>query len=258
MDETHFPLLRWCIRQYASLDYATAERIGASGNMSLIEEFLGEYGCNELVSLFGGAARSGSAAAALTLYSRLDVDDVGFLDARKMKQDVSAGGLVEIAQLIDDTPSIWECLEMAPALVKGHLRFVQWARSGSTLDPLYGGFAVTDAAISGSVDLMQWLLDEKGLLMTDGAVCSTAKAGMLASCRWLHGQRGSDLQPAVATAARHGQLHVLEWLIEQGCPVDEEVVHEAAHAPTSATIAWLLDRCYLYDEGHRRRPQAPG
>ena len=117
---------------------------------------------------------------------------------------------------------------------------------------------MTDAAISGSVDLMQWLLDEKGLLMTDGALCSTAKAGMLASCRWLHGQRDSDLQPAVAAAARHGQLHVLEWLIEQGCPVDEEAVHEAAHAPTTATISWLLDRCYPYDEGHRRRPQAPG
>jgi hypothetical protein len=106
--------------------------------MSLIEEFLGEYGCNELVSLFGGAARSGSAAAALTLYSRLDVDDVGFLEATKMKQDVSAGGLVEIAQLIDDTPSIWDNVERAPELVQGHLRFVQWARSGSALDPLYG------------------------------------------------------------------------------------------------------------------------
>ena len=51
MDETHVPLLRWCTRQHVSLDHATAERIGARGNMSLVEEFLGEYGCNELVSL---------------------------------------------------------------------------------------------------------------------------------------------------------------------------------------------------------------
>ena len=48
MKEPHIPMLRWCIRQRLHLQHFTTDCIGATGNMSLIDEFLGQYGRRHL------------------------------------------------------------------------------------------------------------------------------------------------------------------------------------------------------------------
>jgi hypothetical protein len=213
-----------------------------------MEEYLEEYGSGLLMLLFAGAAMSGNAGVARSLFARLDLDKEGQLQLMSFKQDVSAGGLVEVAKMIGTSPRDWAFRDFVPALARGHLAFVQWILSQSVLRRGDRAFAVAYAAESGSMDLVRWLVDEKGCRITNDAALAAARAGQLDFLRWVHGQVGGNLQPAVKVAARNGLVHVLEWLIEQGCEVTEETVYEAARAPTTATLAFLLDRRYPYDE----------
>jgi hypothetical protein len=147
--EPHVPMMRWCVRQEVHADDSTRIAIGATGNMSLIEEYLALYGGDELVWLFVGAVKAGDVTTALSLRSRLGVDALNEFGPGKVKPYVSSGGEVKLAQLLNLTPHDWEYLSIVPALKKGHVRFVQWVLSETTLDPVCQPLAVTRAAESG-------------------------------------------------------------------------------------------------------------
>ena len=214
----------------------------------MIEEYLAAYGSGELEALFAGTVKSGNAAAAASLFARFDENLLRHEKLMCFKKDVSAAGIVESAYLIGGTRSDWTLFDLEPALKNGHLRFVQWAFAESVLDPAVGEVAVAHAAESGSVELVRWLVNEKGCTMTGEAVRSAAEAGRLDMLRWLHEQVSADLQEAVRGAARYGHVHVLEWLVEQGVKLTDEAICEAAESSTAATVAWLLDNGCPYDE----------
>ena len=241
MKEPHIPMLRWCIRQRLHLQHFTTDCIGATGNMSLIDEFLGQYGRRRLVALFAGAVGSRDSAAALSLFPRLRPRDRERFDSLYMKRRVCASGFIEVAELIYPEPNSLNGVDLSPALQNGHLEFVQWVLSETELHPDVADGAISDAAQSGSIDLVRWLAEEHDCPMIGEALISAAWAGKLDMLKWLYQQAGGHLQGAVIHVARHGQLHVLDWLIEQGCQLTAETLYVAAEASTTATVAWLLD-----------------
>jgi hypothetical protein len=246
--DPHIPMVRWCIRQKLMLLEETAETVGATGNTSLIEEFIATYGRTNLVELFGGAVSSGVAEAALNLFPQLRPADLARFDAFNMKQRISTGGLVEVAQLIYPDRGCFNGNILCAALQSGRTEFVQWVLSGTAIDSTLAERAVRDAAMSGSVELVRWLADEKGCPKTEDALLVAARDGKLELLRWLHVHGSGDLQEAVKHAARYGQCHVLEWLFEQGCQMTEEALYEAAEGSTTSTIVWLMDRGCPYVE----------
>jgi hypothetical protein len=241
-------MLWWCVRQQVVLHDEYAKEVGVIGDMSLIDECLSCYGRDMLYPLMAGAAASGVVAPVASLFGRLEPDEVGVVYAKDFKRNVSAGGSVEVAQLIYRIPTDWHVFDMVAGLKRGRLPFVQWALSDSVLDGSDGEFAVVCAAESGSMDLVRWLVDEKGYHITSDALCSATTAGRLDVLRWLHEQVGGDLETLLTYAVCSGQLHVVEWLLEQGCQLTEDTLYAAAAESTMATVAWLLDRGCPHDE----------
>jgi hypothetical protein len=85
--------------------------------------------------------------------------------------------------------------------------------------------------------------------MPGDALWAAAHNGRLVTLQWLHGKGdGGHLQGAVRFSARGGRLHILEWLIEQGCVLTEDAMQEATEWSTTATVAWLLDHGCPFDE----------
>ena len=136
------------------------------------------------------------------------------------------------------------------ALRAGRLPFVQWVLSASALDPELHASAVEHAAVSDLLDLVRWLVEERRCPMPGDALWAAAHNGRLVTLQWLHGKGdGGHLQGAVRFSARGGRLHILEWLIEQGCVLTEDAMQEATEWSTTATVAWLLDRgCPFVEE----------
>jgi hypothetical protein len=240
--------MRQALRDWTERPVSLPKAIGATGNMPLILEYLDQRDGDVLLLLFVGAARSGNAATAASLFARIDLSESHRRSLLKHMRDISEGGLVKVAQLLGTEPCDWAERNLELALTNGHLPFVQWALSDAVPSMDLRVFSVQCAAKSGSIDLVRWLVDEKGGRITFGAVLAAAKAGKLELLRWLHEQVGGKLQQAVNVVAARGHLHVLEWLIQQGCEVTEATVYQAALAPTAATLAWLLDHGYPYDE----------
>ena len=249
--QVHVPMLRWCMRQQVCLEDSVTELLGATGNMSLIEELLEGYGTDILYPLaFGAATRSSNAVAVSTLLARLDRNDQRRLRSpANTATGVSGVGSVEVAEVLYGNPTALIFDYIVPALTSGHLRFVQWAYSESTPKEHDSMEAVTYAAESGSVDLVRWLVEEQDCQISSGALLSAARAGQLTMLQWLYRQIAGDLQPTVVPAARSGQRHLLEWLVEQGCQMTEMAVYTAASASSTSALAWLLDRGCPYDEG---------
>ena len=198
--------------------------------------------------MFLGATWSGNSAAAISLFARLDCEEVEEIRTGDNMDDFAAGGSIEVAQLIFDEDTYWDVFSLSPALERGHLPFVQWAFPLDLLDEEERNFAVMNAVQSGSTDLVRWLAEERGCTMCDQAIPASASAGNLDLIQWLHGQPGCDLQRAVNGAARYGQLHLLEWLIAHGYKVTEEALYKAAKYSTVDTVAWFLDRGCPYVE----------
>ena len=250
MRAPHLPMLQWCMRQALELPERIAKCIGATGNMALIEMCVARYGRHVLVHLLAGAAGSGHAAPALNLFAQLGPDQLHLLRSDDVKECVSAGGLVEVAKLVYDTPGCLSYDDLAPALLNGHLHFVAWAlsKSESALDSDEEDCTVALAGESGSMELVRRLVEVHGYPRTHAAVIAAATSGKLYMLRWLHERIGGDLQESVDNVARQGHLHVLEWLTDQGCQLTAQTLYAAAEASTPATVAWLLDRGCPHDE----------
>jgi hypothetical protein len=239
-------MLRWCIQQDLIIHQTIAEEVGATGDMSLIQDYLDNYGRKHFWRLFAGAARSGNWAAAVKLYQRLPPPEVERFLGRD-KWCLIEGGSVELAQLMNLSLSDFSPAELTPALRKGRLRFVQWVLSEKHLSHEDGKSAVADAAESGSFELVRWLVDEKGF-RTDRATESAASGGHLDMLRWLHEQFGCRIRSLDVSAARGNHIHVLNWLAVQGFDPTDEALYTAAACSNIPTVAWILDHGLSYDE----------
>jgi hypothetical protein len=246
MREPHVPLLRWCVQQNLPVSEDVSRLIGATGSLTLIDDYLAAYGRMQRVPVFSGAACVGKGVAAVRLAASFDANELRLRDT--YQGDVSMGGIVELAQLIYGDPRSFNNYLLLPALERGHLEFVQWVLAGTTLAPVDAQRAVSVAARSGSIDLVRWLVEEHHCPKHGNALRSAAWEGHMDMVFWLREQGVGTVKDAVDGAARGGQIHVLEWAIEQGGQLTEDILYVAAESANAATVGWLLDRGCPYDE----------
>ncbi|PNH10621.1 Superoxide dismutase [Mn], mitochondrial, partial [Tetrabaena socialis] len=118
--------------------------------------------------------------------------------------------------------------------------------------PLNGGVGATAAEV-GVVDALQYVL-ESGVVLSEGltkhATVYAAMGGHLAVLQALHA-RGFDIAAAAAAAAARGHLPVVAWLVEaQGADkvLSAEMFASAARSGNMELLAWLHDRGCPWDE----------
>jgi hypothetical protein len=100
------------------------------------------------------------------------------------------------------------------------------------------------AASSGSIEMVEWLQQQHGIVIGADVMSWAAGAGQTAMCQHLR-RTGCDWNSeACAEAATAGQFDTLRWLREHGCPWDAAAVvsHAAAYIFT-----FILD--YVVEQG---------
>ncbi|KXZ51852.1 hypothetical protein GPECTOR_11g290 [Gonium pectorale] len=111
---------------------------------------------------------------------------------------------------------------------KNHLPALQALHAAGR--PIDGARTLMSAAFRGHVHILAWLRDEPGLgVRLDGGVFShAAKSGSIEAMAWLR-QRGCSWHTyswqrpsALEGAVRGGHQPSIEWLVDQGCPIQEE------------------------------------
>ena len=247
--EPHVPLARWTVAQTYFMSEQSAEYVGMSGHMPLIEESLERFGRTKLLPMLRGAATAGAVEAAVTLAARLDDVPMQTFPTYEAKDAISYGGSIELAQRILPSSTTWETGDWHPALQNGHIAFARWALGDTVLDENQAEGDVWHAAGSKSIELVRWLVEEKGYPITDGAVRRAAMLSGLPMLRWLHERHGGDLQHTMLGAVCNEQLEVAEWLLEQGCTLTDDVLYCAANSSSVRVVRWLLDHDCPYDEG---------
>eukprot|EP00953_Heterococcus_sp_UTEX-ZZ885_P021737 12108-Heterococcus_DN1.PRE.5 len=74
------------------------------------------------------------------------------------------------------------------------------------------------AALSGSIEVVDWLRQQQGIRINGRVLSWAAGAGQTALCQHLL-SKGCEMEAyACFEAARFGQIGTLRWLREQGCP----------------------------------------
>jgi len=142
-------------------------------------------------------------------------------------------------------------------VARGHLALLKWSFASFKKAPQLRLLA----ARHGHLDVLQWLADDDGSLLS-GVVCGIAARnghvhilkwahacnsiptdiawhaaahGQLQVLRWWHSVNGELTSNAFCAAARRGNMEIMEWLHSVGCPWNE---HVRAVAKGEA-LAWL-------------------
>jgi hypothetical protein len=106
-------------------------------------------------------------------------------------------------------------------------------------------FIACFAAGSGSIDMMDWLRQQPGIVIDAEAMLFAASAGHIAMCQYLR-SIGCDWDTsACAAAAGTGHLDLLRWLRENGCPWN---VREVCTKATAKDFIDILDHLLAQGE----------
>jgi hypothetical protein len=240
----HIPVLRWCLRNdvlNVCTDDSLYWTVGEAGDADLIDEILARATCpdDSVLSVLGGAARRGHDALAVQLAHRVARHDRSSLSVPYLKDAVAIGGALQTAKFIDDDPVAWMSY-LPAALAKGRLPFVQWVLDGSAPDAR-GDQYLSEAATSGSVELVAWLVDQ-GWPLDFRVGAGAAHSGSIELLQWLH-DRGEAVSP-IATFAAASSSHpdVLDWLVAHGCNCSSaDLIAEAVRNATVPVVRWFLD-----------------
>lgn len=123
----------------------------------------------------------------------------------------------------------------------GHIDILKWAiREGYVFDCR----CISDAAEYGQLHILKWLVKneyakpEEDFCACDGA----AIGGHLDILKWLRRKDFRLYNTAAEIAARHGHLHIIQYMIETGVRVREEwVCNEAARGGHLKILQWLKE-----------------
>lgn len=145
-----------------------------------------------------------------------------------------------------DMPTAYE-----NAVIGGHVALLDWLDDLYPLtDDLYRLLFRWDltshATRGGHVEVLEWLRD-RGVLTRSPAMCTVACAtGQLRTLAWLRAHRCPWNEEASAHAAANGHVDVLNWALENGCPVgaDGELCSHAASSGHIAVLEALRARGY--------------
>ena len=244
----HGPMIRWCLEAGADVGgRATMTKLARAGDADLLRQcmtFVDDTDSTYTMSAIEGAARGGHGDLVRSLVADLPPGSSAWLSSEVARRSVAAGGLLDLAQDIDDDPLRWRGTVLCEALENAQISFCWWVLQGvvpgEDNDPRYAAAALR----SGSVDMCAWVL-ARGWSLGDDPMAAAAGSGSLELLQWL-ADLGERVSPAaVATAARSGHLPALRWLVElrgdREAPLDADVLYEAGQSRKPRLILWLLD-----------------
>jgi len=244
--QAHLPLVWWCLRHGAALHLTQYERIGQIGDCALVDECLTSGPPEVLMWLLRGAARGGHAELTCSLLSRKSPNDLLDLRGHSVRAAIAEGGLVTVAQLVDDHPPRW--LEVCGVAVRrGHLAFVQWVlqdvpppRAGEPWYPVAG--------TAGCVEVAKWLVNRGWPIAVEDPTLVAAATGDVAYLTWLLKRGFAPSADTLVMAAQHGHCHLVDWLLQHRCSLTPMALCWAAAQQTPAVVGFLLDHgCPLPD-----------
>jgi hypothetical protein len=111
----------------------------------------------------------------------------------------------------------WALRLLEYAAVSGKFELARWCyEHGCHWDSL--AKAPEHAALSGNVELMTWLLQQPGTELSVIVMRFAAFKGHRAMCEYLHSQQSPWDKECTHDAATSGNLVLLQWFMDNGCP----------------------------------------
>jgi hypothetical protein len=128
----------------------------------------------------------------------------------------------------------------------GHLDLLKWLvqEKGCPFD----GCSALSAAGGGHLPILQWFCSQ-GKELPEEIVLWAAGGGSVETVQWLISQGCSYDSRACARAARTGDLSMLQYLRLQHCPWDSSVTSEATASENVKLLQWLWDQEAPFTEG---------
>eukprot|EP00953_Heterococcus_sp_UTEX-ZZ885_P009330 5509-Heterococcus_DN1.PRE.2 len=130
----------------------------------------------------------------------------------------------------------------ASAALGGHLAALQFFRSEGCAWSEHD--MLRFAARSGSVELVDWLRQQQGIVMDARAMSAAASRGLTAMCAYLRSISCEWPDQTCDSTATHGHLDTLRWLRTNGCPCS---VRRVCVAAATNGFTDILD--YLINDG---------
>ena len=104
------------------------------------------------------------------------------------------------------------------------------------------------AASSGSIDVIDWLRQQEGIVIDAEAMSFAAGAGHIAMCQYLRSIGCDWDSSACGCAAGTGHLDVLRWLRDNGCPWNvSEVCTNAAASEFIDMLDYVIEQGEVLD-----------
>jgi len=105
------------------------------------------------------------------------------------------------------------------------------------------------AAEAGRLEILQWMAD-KGQPIFTTTMYEAVRHGWLHIVQWISAKQRQYFNDAEIqrTAAQYGQMHILEWMLEQNQPKYPATLTAAIRANRSDVIQWLVERGYAKTE----------
>jgi hypothetical protein len=129
----------------------------------------------------------------------------------------------------------------AGAAEGGHLTTLQHLRSRGC--DWHAESIGRDAATGGSIEVLEWVRQQQGIVIDADAIAAAAGYGQIAMCQHLR-SIGCDWDTNACTeAARCGRIDMLRWLREHGCPwTVSEVCIQAARNGHSSILDFIIEQ----------------
>ena len=141
----------------------------------------------------------------------------------------------------------WVCdtFKILPGYEKVHMNAVGFRYTGRLMEPfcgdVYEGVLLNYAAFQGSVEILRWLMEEKGCKLNKNTGWYAGVSGSIEVLEHMRGRGYKFTKAACEGAAMGGCLEALKFLrgLDPPCPWDEETCDWAAQGGHLDVLKWL-------------------
>jgi hypothetical protein len=143
----------------------------------------------------------------------------------------------------------WPCGLLEAAAVMGDFELVRWCYEHGC--PWDASRAAIYAAHSSNVELMSWVLQQPGTQLCMNVMCVAVWQSSAAMCQYLHTQHCPWSVTSSWHAANKGDVDLVRWLIDNGCPFHaRELCMAAAQAGRTEVLDCLQQQGILESAEH--------
>ena len=134
-------------------------------------------------------------------------------------------------------------------ILPGRVALVKWAlaHAGCPREKKNGDTLARAAALSGHLELVQWLCGEGGFKMDERVMSGAARGGNLELVQWLRGEGCPWDHWTCYHAAWNGHLEVLRWARESGCRMEKWTCFAAARSGRQGVLRWARENGAPWD-----------